>query len=155
MPVRPTSHGRRCSHGCSPSWTLSSSAWPRGAEAGKWLREDSSTRQSRSWDWPSHSWHRSTLHQSELQWHQSPLPPEPCFGTFPSRCSRYSSPPSPPCLHPTDEWLNCSLSNLHLHPWEQKSRSRMWKGGTPMHAEGCPSLQRPVAECPPLDPVQK
>ena len=53
------------------------------------------------------------------------------------------------CTHIPDEWLNYSLS-------EQESRSRMRGGGAPMHAKGCPpSPQRPVAECPPLGPVQK
>ena len=83
VPVRPTSHGRRHSHGCLPTQTQSSTAGPRGAEAAKWLREASSTGQSRSSDQHSCSQHRSTLHQSELWWHWGPLSSELCSGTFP------------------------------------------------------------------------
>ena len=44
VPVRLTSHGRRCSHDHLPSQIESPSAGPRGAEVAKWLREDSSTK---------------------------------------------------------------------------------------------------------------
>ena len=41
-------------------------------------------------------------------------------------------------------------------PSQQESRSQIWRGGTPMHTEGCPpSPHTPVTECPPLAPVQK
>ena len=74
---------------------------------------------------------------------------------LPSRPMGYLSPsPSPSHSHPVDEWLNWSLSDLHLHPWQQESRSWMWRDGTPMHTKGgLLSPQKPVAECPPLGPV--
>ena len=53
VPARPTSWGRRCSHGHSSSWTQSPSAGPKGAEAAKWLREDSLMSCSRSRGWCS------------------------------------------------------------------------------------------------------
>ena len=70
---------------------------------------------------------------------------------------RYTSPsPNPLWPHPTDKWLNCSLSELHLYPHQWESRSRTWMGGTSTHTTGHPhSLPRPVAECPPLGPAQK
>ena len=80
------------------------------------------------------------------------------FWDFPSRPSRYSLPsPSPPYNHTLQmSELNCSLRDLHLHPQQWESRSRMQIGGTPMHAAGYPlSLPRPVAECLPFGLVQK
>ena len=152
MSARSTSQGRRCSCNCSPSQTQSPSARPRGVEVATWLKEDSSTRQSRSRGQCSHSRHRSTCHRTESWWHQSPLLPGPHSGTSPSRPGRYSL-PSPSPLHPhhADEQLNHSLSDLHLHPQQWESRSRTQIGGTPMHTAGHPcSLPRPVAECQPL-----
>ena len=57
-----------------------------------------------------------------------------------------------------DEQLNCSLTDLHLHPQQGEFRtlSQMQRGVTSRYAKGGPpSLQKPVAECPPLGPVQK
>ena len=145
------------------SWPLAimdfdvSSAGPRGVEAARWLREDLSTRQSRSRDQCSYSWHRITVNWSELQWCQSPLPPEPCLGTSHSRHGMYSSPsPSLPCLHPTDKQSNNSLSVLHLPCQQQESRSRMWIDSTPRHTIGHPHCPlRLLAEFLPLAPAQK
>ena len=85
----------------------------------------------------------------------SPL--EPHIETSPSGTVRQLSPsPRSPHSHPVDEQLKYSLSDLHLCTQQQESRSLMQRGGTPTHAKGCPpSLQTPVAECPPLAPVQK
>ena len=85
------------------------------------------------------------------------LTPRSMFWDFPSRSGKYSYPsPSPAWSHPADDQLNHSLSDLHLHPQQLESRSRMWRGGALMPAKGWPpSLQRPVAECPPLGLVQK
>ena len=61
-------------------------------------------------------------------------------------------------MHPplVDEQLNHCLSDLHLHTQQQESRSQMWTGSSPTYAKGCPpSPQTPVAEFPPLAPVQK
>ena len=62
---------------------------------------------------------------------------------------------SPLHSHPMDEWLNCSLSDLHLHPQQWESRSWMWTWGAPSHTKGCPPTQRTVAECLPLDLVPR
>ena len=95
--------------------------------------------------------------RNELQWCWGPSPLESCIETSSIRPIRHSSPsPSPLCCHPVNEQLNCSLSDLHLHPQQQESMSQMQRGSTPMHAEGCPpSLHTPMAECPPLSLVQK
>ena len=151
-PARLTSHHWRCCHGCSSLWTQSTSAGPWGPEVAKHLRDDSSVRQSQSRGQHPQSEHKSNTHRSELWWCWSPSPSESWIKTSPSRPIRNSFPsPSPPHSHPTDEQLNCSLSDLHLHPQQWESRSLMQRGGTPTYTKGHPSsLQKPVAECPSL-----
>ena len=107
---RPTSQGRRCSHAHSGSWACSPTARNRRGEMAKWLRESSANRWSRSQSQCSQSRHRGSHHLSRFQWCQSPFPWGVHFGRYISPCL---NPPNP---HPTDEQLNCSLSDLHLHP---------------------------------------
>ena len=108
--ARSTSWGRRCSSAHLKFWAWSPLAETRRGEMAKWQWESFSNRQCRSQSQCYQSRHRSSHHCSESQWHQSSLPQGACSG-------RYTSPsPSPPHPHPTDEQLNCSLSELHLHP---------------------------------------
>ena len=106
-PARPTSQSRGHSHG----QVQSPSSKPQGTEVTKCPREDPSTQQSGSRRQHSHSRCRS-----QSQRHQSPLP---------QHLGRCQPPyPSLPGSHPGDEWLSCSLGDLHLHPLPQESWSR-------------------------------
>ena len=84
LPARPTSQSRKCSCRCSSSWTQSLLDRPRGVDAAKQLREES------SWGNPDPGVDiltlgiGATLHRSELWWHQNPPPPQPHSGLPPT-----------------------------------------------------------------------
>ena len=147
--ARSTSQSRRCSCHCWESLVKSPSAETRRGQMATWLWESSSDKWCRSQNQCSQSRWRSSQHWSKSQWHQSSL-------SWDAHSGRYISPsPRPPCQQPTDKWLNCSLSELHPHPWQWESMSRMWTGSTSMHTPGYPCSQpRLVAECLPLGLAQ-
>ena len=157
VPARPTSQGRRCSCDHLPSWTQSPLAGPRGVNVDKCLREESSTRQSRSRGWHSHSRGRSSHHRNESWWHQSSPSPEPHSWDFPQQTWEVLLTIPKPSVPTPCRWAGKLLLMWSPPcPQQQESRSRTWIGSTPTHTTGHPhSLLRPVAECLPLGLVQR
>ena len=81
-------------------WACEAEQQPRGDTSG-WSRSKRRQTHSRG--------------RSGSKWHHSPSPISPSWHQSPSF--------SPPWPHPAEEWLHCSMENLHLWPRSQESRS--------------------------------